>query len=862
MATAPRTGREIGWLPRIVGVVVTLAALGLLFGGIWLAVVGGSWYYLLAGIGMLVSGVLLVAGRRAGAWWYAAVFVGTLAWTIWESGLDYWRWVPRLDVVLVLGILVALTLPRLDRPAARGTAWGIAGAGVLALVVAFVLAFAPHGVTGPVDDFPAATASTVAPAISSGSVPGASGATQPDADWAAYGRGQDALRYTPLAQIDRDNVGDLERAWVYRTGDLPEERWGAETTPLKVGDTVYLCSARNIMIALDAASGEERWRYDPQVSDDAIPYTAACRGVVYYETPAAPTPAPAATLETEAVAADAPSARSTPETPQTTPVPVDVAPPALADAAADGALCRTRILQGTQDSRLIAVDAETGTPCPGFGDNGEVDITEGMGDVQPYMTAINSPPVIVQGVIVTGHQVTDGQYRWAPSGVIQGFDAVTGELRWAWDMGAPERSGRPPEGETYTLGTPNMWTMASGDEELGLVYLPMGNSAADYWSSSRRPFETPYTTALVAIDVNTGKPAWHFQTVHMDVWDYDLGSQATLVDFPTDTGTVPAVVLPSKQGDIYILDRRTGEPLVGVEERPAPQGGEEPEMRSPTQPHSLYHTLRRDDDLTERDMWGMTPYDQMACRIQFRQASYQGFYTPPTANQRFIEYPGYNGGSDWGGVAIDPHRGVIVANYNDMPNFNELVPREIADARGWLPRDQKSVRGGSMDQGGSAEGAGDPQIGTPFAIDVNAGWRLPFTGLLCKEPPYGGIRAIELATGRTLWDRPFGTGRANGPFGIPSMLPVDIGTPNNGGSVITASGLVFIAAATDNLIRAIDIETGETVWSDVLPAGGQATPMVYEADGREYLVIVASGHHFMETPNGDYVIAYALPARE
>ncbi|HST44150.1 MAG TPA: PQQ-binding-like beta-propeller repeat protein, partial [Luteimonas sp.] len=450
------------------------------------------------------------------------------------------------------------------------------------------------------------------------------------------------------------------------------------------------------------------------------------------------------------------------------------------------------------------------------------------------------------------HQVLDGQKRWNASGVIQGFDVETGALRFAWDMMRPDRSGLLPEGETYTPGTPNMWTTATGDEALGLVYLPMGNSAADYWSGSRPPAADRFATSLVALDVTTGKPAWNFQTVHVDVWDYDLGSQGTLIDFPTADGAVPALLLPSKQGDMYILDRRTGTPLTPVQERAVPGGGVEPGRRSPTQPFSGYHTLRR-PDLTERDMWGMTPIDQLVCRIQFRRASYKGIYTPPTSDRHWVQYPGYNGGSDWGGVSIDPRRGIVIANYNDMPNYNRLVPRAEADRLGWAPRDE--VRG---DMGG-AEGAGDPQQGTPYAINVNAGWRLPFTGLLCKEPPYGGIRAVELATGRTLWDRPLGTARRNGPFGIPSLLPIDIGTPNNGGPALSAGGLVFIAAATDDLIRAIDIETGETLWQDALPAGGQATPMLYEAGGRQFLVIMAGGHHFMETPKGDQVIAYALP---
>jgi quinoprotein glucose dehydrogenase len=848
---ADRRGRG-GWL-FLLGAIVFLIGLVLAVGGGWLAVLGGSWYYLLAGVGMVLAGWQLARRRLSGAWWFVAVFVGTLLWAAWESGLSYWRWIPRFGLVVVLAFFVALALPRLAGWRSRGLSRALAGLMALVFVVAFALAFAPHGVIEAGKPGPAATA-----AAATSPTPGAQPANAPaNDDWPAYGRSNAAQRYSPLAQIDRRNVAKLERAWTYRTGDLPEKRWGAETTPLKVGDSLYLCSARNVLIALDATTGKERWRFDPKVPDSAIPYTAACRGVTYYDATLAGAAAPVAmAADAGAPATDATAPATAPATAiatsaaQSDAVAADTAPPAAALAA--DAPCARRIIEGTLDARLVAVDARTGQPCAGFGDNGQVDITQGMGQVSPGMVSITSAPVIVRGVLVTGHQVLDGQRRWAPSGVIQGYDAVTGELRWAWDMMRPDRNGAPPPGETYTLGTPNMWTTASGDEQLGLVYLPMGNAAADYWSGLRRPLENRFSTSLVALDVTTGKPAWHFQTVHKDVWDYDLGSTATLVDFPTATGAVPALVLPSKQGDLYVLDRRTGKPLTGVEERKVPGGGVEPEQRSPTQPYSLYHTLRRKEDLTERDMWGVTPIDQLACRIQFRRASYDGFYTPPTADRHSIEYPGYNGGSDWGGIAVDPRRGIIVANYNDMPNYNILVPRAKADRLGWAPRDE--VRG---DMGG-AEGAGDPQQGTPYAINVNAGWRMP-TGLLCKQPPYGGIRAIELATGRMLWDRPFGTARANGPFGVASHLPIVIGTPNNGGSVVTAGGLVFIAAATDNLIRAIDIDTGETVWQDVLPAGGQANPMVYEAGGREYLVIMAGGHHFMETPVGDYVIAYALP---
>nr|WP_231736694.1 membrane-bound PQQ-dependent dehydrogenase, glucose/quinate/shikimate family [Sphingobium sp. CCH11-B1] len=721
--------------PVILGAVVALIGAVLTIGGCWLAILGGSLYYVLTGLAMVAAGILLIRRNILGGWLYCAIFAATLLWAFAEAGANGWALVPRIVAPLILLIAVLLVMPTLSRARLR---WRLGiGASLLSIAAAAVAAVGIGHIdaTRPQGTLPALAFSGADTA-----------AMQAGDDWPAYGGSYSARRFSPLAQITPANVGSLQRAWLIHTGDLPSKAakgtYGAENTPLKVGDTLYVCTPKNIVLALDPATGRQRWRFDPKVSDEAIPYTAACRGVSYFAVPGA-------------------------------------------DAAT---ACASRIIFGTLDARLFAIDARTGRRCAGFGRNGETDTKIGMGSTPPGYVSINSPPTIVRGVIVTGHQVLDGQDRWAPSGVIRGFDAVTGRLRWAWDMMHPDWNGYPPKGQTWARGTPNMWTIASGDEALGLVYLPMGNAAADYYSSLRRPQEKAFATSLVALDVTTGKPRWHFQAVRNDVWDYDFGAQATLVDY---RGT-PALVLPSKQGDIYVLDRRTGQPLTPVGEIHAPGGGVEPQQRAPTQRVSLWHTLRK-PDLTEKDMWGMSPIDQMICRIQFRKAAYRGFYTPPEAERHSIEYPGYNGGTDWGGIAVDPRRGVIVANYNDMPNYNRLVPRAEANRRGWAPRDQ--ARGNI----GGAEGAGDPQAHTPYAINVNAGWRLPFTGMLCKQPPYGGIRAIDMATGKTIWDRPLGEARTNGPFGIPSMLPLDIGTPNNGGSVVTASGLIFIAAATDNL---------------------------------------------------------------
>ena len=838
-----------GWrgfraLAVISGVITGLLGLALAIGGVWLIGLGGSWYYLFAGLALIVSAVLLLRGRRAGAWWYFGVLAATILWTLWESGLDYWGWIPRDGLLVILGLAVALSMPGL-LPRTRGAVWGgIAAALAVVFVGAFALAFAPHNVSGGDHSLPAAQALVRTPSsITSPGTPEPAVAPA-DEDWAAYGRSLAGTRYSPLHQITPANVGKLKEAWVFHTGDLPKKRWGAETTPLKIGNRIYLCSARNILMALDAGTGKQLWRYDPKVNNKAIPYTAACRGVAYYVSPAAGADQtlPAA------------GASTAPATDSTSPIsqPGDTTSHVAAAAGVPGA-CTRRIVEGTLDGRLIAVDADTGKPCEDFGNHGQVDITRGMGETPAGYVAINSVPVIVRGVIVTGHQVLDGQRRWAPSGVILGYDAVSGKLRWAWDMVHPDRHGLPPTGETYARGTPDMWTNGAGDEQLGLVYVPLGAPAGQYLSASRRPEENKYSDSLVALDATTGRPVWHFQSQRRGVWDYDLGSQPSLIDFPTDQGDIPALVLPTKQGDMYVLNRRTGQPLTGVQQRKVPGGGVEPAQRSPTQPFSTYHTVRK-PRLTARNMWGLTPVDQLACRIQFQRADYRGIYTPPGAKRPWIEYPGYNGGSDWGSVAIDPVHGVIVANYNDIPNYDQMVPRAKAQANGWKPRDEND-----SDNKAGQETTGFPQLDTPWAYTINAGWRLPFTQMPCKEPPYGGIQAINLKTGKTLWDRPLGTARRNGPFGLSSHMPFTIGTPNNGGSVVTAGGLIFISAATDDLIRAIDLRTGKTLWHASLPAGGQATPIVYAVNGREYLVIVAAGHHFMETPEGDSVIAYALP---
>lgn len=791
------------WLTMLLALVLGVVGAVLLGGGVWLIGLGGSPYYAIAGLLLLVTSVLMFRGDELAIWVYALNFVFTLVWALWERGLDGWAQVPRLLGPVIVLILVLLTRPVLH--ALCPVEWRLRPSAATGAVAILGILFAvpvglQHRTALAQSDAP------VAPGVAAVTPAPAAGA-----DWPVYGGSNLAARYSSLDQITADNVGKLKQVWQYRTGDLPDkeklkDKFSPETTPIKVGNKLYMCSARNIILAVDAVAGKEAWRYDPKISDDVIPYGATCRGVAYYKNP----------------------------------------------HAKPGDPCATRIIEGTQDARLIAVDAERGLPCADFGTQGSVDLLKGIGRNVPGWYGVNAPPMIVRNVIVTGAQVQDGMDEDAPSGVIRGYDAVSGKFLWAWDMGRPSTTAEPGPGETYTRGTPNMWTAAAGDDQLGYVYVPLGNSSVDYFGGNRKDYENEFNSSVVAIDVTTGKPVWHFQTVHYDVWDYDLGSQPTLFNYPADSGPVPALLLPSKQGQFYVLDRRTGTPLTPVEERPVPKTGSvEPDKLSNTQPFSGYNSVVQ-PDLIEADMWGMTLIDQLWCRIQFRQASYLGPYTPPTLDKPFIEYPSYNGGSDWGSIAVDEKDGIVIANYNDMPNYDMLITRDEAVKRGWRAIDDL----GGADTG-SDEGA--VQKGAPYANLINAGWKVPWTGLLCKQPPYGGIRAIDLKTGKTLWDHPLGDARANGPFGLPTFLPVTIGTPNNGGPLITAGGLVFIGATSDNMFRAFDIKTGKEVWSTQLPAGGQANPMTYSVDGQQVVAMFAGGHHFMKTPVGDYLLAYALP---
>jgi quinoprotein glucose dehydrogenase len=623
-------------------------------------------------------------------------------------------------------------------------------------------------------------------------------------DWLHYGNDQGGSRYSPLGQLTPANVSGLEAAWTVHVGGVvgnPMEK--LETTPLKVGDSLYICTGYNDILSIDAETGHVNWRYHSGADQKKV-ITGVCRGVAYYQVPGAT------------------------------------------------GLCAGRVITATGDARLIAVDAASGAPCPGFGNGGQTSLLTGMGQVDTGYYAVSSAPTIARGKIVVGGSVLDGQYWGEPSGVIRAFDAVTGQFAWAFDMGRPNEHGEPGPGQSYTRSTPNSWAPMSADDRLGMVYVPTGNSTPDYYGGKRRPIDDQYSSSVVALDATSGAVRWTFQTTHHDVWDYDLASQPTLIDIRTPSGIQPALIQPTKRGEIFLLDRRTGRPLATVEERPAPQGGVgEGDWLSPTQPFSTGMPSFSGPVFRERDMWGITPFDQLYCRIAFRKARYDGPVTPIGLKPSIV-FPGYVGGVDWGSVAVDPVRQLMIVNSSRVANLDKLLPRKLADAAG--------IRPYGNGHASNIAGAG-AQAGTPYAADVR-----PFFSPLsvpCNKPPYGMIAAVDLVSRKLVWAKPFGTARGSGPLGIPTLLPVTMGVPNTGGSVVTRGGLAFIGASQDRGFRAYDVTTGKELWQAKLPGGGNATPMTYWSakSGRQFVVIAAGGFVYLGAKQSDAVVAYALPRR-
>ncbi|AYM59893.1 Quinoprotein glucose dehydrogenase [Agrobacterium fabrum str. J-07] len=774
----------------VTAVILTLIGLALFGFGSQLVMLGGSFYYLLSGLAFLLTAVLLFKRNRAALHVYAVFIVATLAWAVWEVGFDWWQLGPRGGVIILIGLW--LLVPWVRKPLGFSSPTGLSyGPNAWPLVLSVLASFAVAGYSMAQD--PHDQAGSLPQEIASAAP--VYGGEVPDGDWHQYGRTPYGQRYSPLTQVNVDNVSQLKEAWRYQTGDvkLPDDvgETTYQVTPLKIGDTLYICTPHNWAIAIDAATGKEKWKYDPNVGLNPDRQHQTCRGVSYYAEP----------------------------------------------NAAAGTACAQRVYLPTSDARLIALDAATGQVCTSFADQGVLHLEQGMKYNPAGYYYSTSPPVIAAGKIIIGGAVNDNYSTQEQSGVIRAFDVNSGALIWNWDSGNPQKTEPIAAGETYTTNSPNSWSVLSYDEGLGLVYVPLGNQVPDQLGMGRSENVEKYSSSIVALDINTGKDRWVRQTVHHDLWDMDVPAQPVLLDITKDGQTVPALVGPTKQGDIYVLDRRTGEPLLPITEEPAPTGAIPEDFTSPTQPTSALSF--KPEPLQEKNMWGVSMFDQLACRIRFHQLNYKGRYTPPSLNGSII-YPGNFGTFNWGSVAVDPERQVMFGMPTYLAFTSQLVPRADIPPKG-------------QDEKGSEQGL-NRNDGAPYGVFMG-----PFLGPLkipCQAPPWGYVAGADLRTGDVAYKHKNGTVYDMTPL----PLPFKVGVPGIGGPMITKGGVAFLGAAVDNYLRAYDLTTGKELWEARLPAGGQATPMTYSLEnGKQYVVMVAGGHGSVGTKPGDYVIAYTLP---
>jgi quinoprotein glucose dehydrogenase len=814
METKSRPGVAL-W---ITAALFVFLGLGLLAGGAWLLVLGGSPYYVLAGAMLIATGWLAWRGSGLALGLHALLLLATLLWAIYEVRFDWWQLVPRVAVWFVLGVW--LLLPWVSRrlePDPEPTLRWATGTLPLWLVLAASVAL---GAVAYFTDY-----YTLAGEAPEAGAPPADATGTPPNDWIAYGRSGHGDRHAPAAQITPANVAKLQVAWTFHTGDFkgpgdPTEI-ANEVTPLKANGMLYLCTPHDIVIALDPDTGKERWRYDPKINRDAKGYQhMICRGVAYHDS--------------GAYAAQAAAAGVAPAAPPPTPKG------AVAAEAIHFDSCPRRIFAPTADATVVALNADNGQPCTDFGDHGVIGLYQGMAMKRRGFLNPTSPPTVTRNVLIVSASVTDNESTDEPSGVIRGYDVTTGQLLWNWDAAAPDSTAPLPAGQHYKRNSPNSWSVSSVDEKLGLVYIPMGNQTPDMWGGERYPEGERFNSAIVALDIATGKLRWVYQTVHHDLWDMDIGGQPSLVDLDTPQGKVPALVASTKRGDIYVLDRRDGKPVVPAPERPVPQGAATGDRTSPTQPFSAL-SFAPERPLREADMWGTNPYDQLVCRIKFKRLRYDGIFTPPS-EQGSLVYPGNYGVFDWGGVTVDPQRQLLIGNPNYMAFMSRLITRETEEAR--------SAKGSTGIEHGL-----QPMQGTPFAVDLRP--LLSPLGIPCQAPPWGYVAAVDLRTMRKLWMHRNGTVVDSAPLPIP--LP--LGVPSLGGMITTGGGVAFMSASLDYYLRAYDVRNGKQLWEARLPAGGQATPMSYVSDqtGRQYVVIMAGGHGSLGTKMGDALIAYALP---
>lgn len=784
---------------RATGIVMAILSIALLYMGAQLVAVGGSAAYSVIALGVLATAVLVFLKKKSALTLYALLMWGILLWIIYEVGFDKWQWIPRGDLFALIGFWLAM--PWVVRPLLRNQTGGStrgfhpflgSTVAVMALIVIALMFYDPYAVKGQIGSSAASRTTEVA-----------------GNEWVAYGGTQSGQRFSSLDQINPQTIDKLSVAWEYHTGDLRDADKDAgeytfEATPLKVNNRVYVCTPHNEVHALNPESGKLDWKYTPEKTRSYLQQHQTCRGVSYY---AAPT------------AQNAPAAQ-----------------------------CEKRVIMATADARLVALDADTGKLCSDFGSNGVVDLHDNMGNVRPHALMQTAAPLVAGDLIVLGGSVMDNGYdQGNPSGVIRAYNVITGNLVWNFDPENPQNTAPVSAEQNYPQDTPVAWATLSADLKNGLVYVPFGNASPDETGTRRDPNSNTekFRDALVALDLKTGAFKWKFQTSHNDLWDRDNPSQPSLLDLGKEGSKQPALLLPTKVGNIFVLNRLTGEPITPVDQARVQTGGGVPGERfAPTQPVSRLNFIP--PPLTERSMWGVTPFDQMACRTTFNTLRYDGNPWTPATESGSLIYPGNIGVFNWGSVAVDPDRQILVATPVRLAYIYNLIKRPEQDQEKRLfTKDGKPYWNENFN--------GD------YAIRIS---RLASgLGIPCTAPPWGSMVGVDLNTGKTEWKRRVGTTKNLKTSFMEDRFPVGfpMGMVAHGGPLLTAGGLIFHGATADNFIRAYDVNTGEVLWQYELPAGGQATPSTYTgSDGKQYVILSAGGHGSLGTTLGDSVMAFRL----
>ncbi len=620
-----------------------------------------------------------------------------------------------------------------------------------------------------------------------------------EAQWPAWGRDAGGSRFSPLADITPENVARLAPAWTFHTGEIDEARHA------KWKGATFEATPIHVDGTLYLCTGQGRiFALDPETGRERWRVDLGLvKGIGRAD-----------------AACRGVSTWLDPE-------------------AAAGAPCRRRILTASLDAELVALDAATGERCIGFGAGGAVDLSAGIAHAKRGHYAVTSPPAVIGDLLVVGSAVGDNQRTDDSSGVVRAYDARSGALRWSWDP-IPKTPEDPAwatwkDGSAAHTGAANAWAPLSADPDLGLVFVPTGSASPDFYGGERKG-ENHWANSVVALRARDGAFVWGFQVVHHDLWDYDAPAQPTLVRVIRNGAEVPALVQATKMGHLFFLDRRTGTPLFPVEERPVPASDVPGEEASPTQPFPVLPAPLVPQRLRPEDAWGLTPWDRGRCRDQISRLRSEGIFTPPSL-QGTVIFPGNAGGTNWGSVAFDPSSRLLYVNTSRVAHVVTLIPRDQLDAA------RKATPNGEISS----------MLGTPFGMRREA-LLSPFM-IPCNPPPWGALTAIDTETGEVRWESVLGTTRDLAPVPV----PIAWGTPNMGGPIVTAGGVVFIGAAMDDYLRAFDAKTGAELWKGRLPAGGQATPMTYRAGGKQYVVIAAGGHGRMTTTLGDAVVAFVLP---